>query len=239
MNLSALTLKKLSAASGLFFGIFLVLHFVSHVSVNLSMATGNANLKAVRQVYQNPLFETCLTMAIIIHMTSNTMIYLKRQKVEAAGAHKKDGPKVDSPPHVSTELQWHRYAGYVLALSIFGHVGATRLAPMYFLGNDASSYDYGFLTTASRRFGFGFSVYLVVFAVAGAWHAAYGVRSALAILQGHSTFGKAVPLVWKALALVAALLVANAVLIIGEMYYTVKITEEEQKMHDTIYDNVL
>lgn len=92
-----------------------------------------------RQLYQNE----------VVIFASYTMIYLARGKL---ATNKKEGKTTSQ---VSPELQGgHRYAGYFLAMLMFGHVGATRFGSLWFLGDFASEYDYTFITYACGLFPF-------------------------------------------------------------------------------------
>jgi len=229
MSFSVATLKKISAASGLYFGLFLVLHLISHWSLYFGMETANNNLVLFRKLYQNPVFELGLLLALLSHMASNTMIYIKRSRIDARA--KKDG--AHHQPAGTMELQAHRYTGYFLAMSIFGHIAATRLLPLILL-DDPSQYDYTFITEATRVFGTFFGVYLAVLGIAGGWHLLFGVRSAIATLSDSSIHGKPFPMLLKPLALVSHVLVVNAILVVSGYYYSIDM-ETKAELHSKIY----
>ena len=113
----------------------------------------------------------------------NTVLYFRRHKLASPG---QEGKSIAG----SAELTPHRLTGTFLALSIFGHVGATRIAPLFLL-DDPSEYDCSFITSMTEAIpGYVFHVYLVLLGMAGGWHLIYGTQSALAILSGSSVEGK-------------------------------------------------
>jgi hypothetical protein len=226
---SSATLKKVSAASGLVFGVFLMMHLFSHYSLILGMERANNNLRLFRKIYQHPAFEVTLLIALMAHMASNTMLYMQRQKINAAS--KKDGGK---EPAGTLELQYHRYAGYFLSLSIFGHVLATRLAPLYLL-DDPSQYDYTFVTHATYLFGKSFfGGYLILMGIAGGWHLIYGTRSAIATLSGSSVVGKPFPFALKPVAAISHLLIINSILAVTGFYFVID-TETKADLYAKVY----
>jgi succinate dehydrogenase/fumarate reductase cytochrome b subunit len=228
---SVASLKKVSAASGLFFGAFLVLHLISHYTLLFGIDAANDTLRLFRKVYQNPVFEVALLVALLAHMASNTLIYLKRRNADAAAfSSKKDG---NPPAPVSLELRGHRLAGYFLAASIFGHVAVTRLAPLWLL-EDPSQYDYGFIAHASNLFGAFFAAYVALLGMAGGWHLIYGTRSALATLKGTSVTGTPFPFALKPVAAISHVLVVNAVLALAGFYSAID-TETKADLHAKVY----
>lgn len=219
------TWKKLQATSGLIFGVFLTMHLFSHFALIVGWETAQTNLMQTwRPIYQHPIFEITLLLATALHMVSNTVIIMKRGKLEAK-------------KKVNGELLGHRYSGYFLAFSIFGHVGATRLAPLFLL-DDPSQYDYSFVAKANQLFPSSiFAVYLILFGMAGGWHLVYGTRSALATLSGTSVMGKPLPMALKFVANLSHLLVINAVLALMGYYYLVD-TTTKAALHDQIFDKI-
>lgn len=235
MLVSTGSLKVMSAASGLFFGVFLAMHLVCHYSLVLGMDTANDNLRFFRTFYQHPVFEVGLLIALVAHMASNTVLYLKRQKVHAGAAAKTmhETKKVAGGTEGSAELTGHRYAGYFLSASILGHVGATRLAPLFLLDNPAD-YDYTFLTHANALFGGLFGVYLALLGVAGGWHLIYGTRSAIATLTGSSVVGTPFPFALKPVAATSHILIVNAILAATGYYYVID-TETKAALFEKVY----
>lgn len=221
------TWKQLQAASGLAFGLFLALHFRSHYANIQGLDQGLSALQKVRGVYQRPIVELCLVATVLLHMTSNTILYLNRSKVDSTK--KKDGGK---EPAGSMELKAHRIAGIILALSIFGHVYATRIASLMTL-DDPSLFDYRLIKMTNEYYPANlFAVYLVIFGMAANWHLLFGVRSALATLSGESVIGKPVPIPLKMLALLAHILIIWSVLSILGVFYKVD-TEEQVETFET------
>lgn len=219
---STTTWKKLQAGSGLVFGVYIVLHFASHYSVLKGWDKGNATLREMRSIYQTPLFEAVLLLSFIVHSVSNFTLYNKRLK--AQGTTKKDGNKKD--PAGTLELKAHRLAGYIMGLSLFGHVFATRIATKWWMP-DPAMYDYRYIKLFNDMVPFNiFMFYLLVFACAGNWHLVFGVRSAIATLRDKSIVGKPFPMVLKVVALSMHLLMFNALAAIAGYYYVVEIDED-------------
>lgn len=218
------TWKKLQAASGLLFGAFLVMHLACHYSLNLGWETANETLEYFRKIYQQPVFEGVLLLATIVHMMSNTVIIMNRGKVEAK-------------KKVSSELKGHRYSGYFLGFAIFGHVGATRIAPLLLL-EDPSQYDYSFVAKVNEIVPMNiFAAYLIVLGMAGGFHLVYGIQSALATLSGSSIAGKPLPFPLKILANLNHVVIISAVLALTGYYYVVDTTTKAD-LHDKINEKL-
>ena len=190
------------------------------------------NLQTLRKIYQHPVFEAGLLIAILIHMVSNTVIIMNRGK--SAGHTKKDGN--GQKPAGTTELQLHRYVGYFLSVSIVGHVGATRLAPMFIL-EDPSDYDYSFVAKVAEIIPIFFAGYLGVLGICGGYHLIYGTRSALATLSGSSVIGKPFPGALKVVGVLNLLFVTSAVMALSGFYYVVD-TSSKAELHDQINEKL-
>jgi hypothetical protein len=235
------SLKKISAASGLYFGVFLIMHLISHYSLYFGMERAMKNMVLFRKVYQNPVFELGLIVALISHYVSNTMIYLHRKKIEEKSAKLKKNDGAVTPTASikgDLELKAHRYTGYFLSLAVIGHVSATRVAPFFVL-SDPSQFDYSFATYAQKKiFGPIFGVYLSLLGMAGGWHLLYGTRSAIVTLfYGSSVVGKAFPIYLKPLAGINHLLIINAAIALGGVYFVIDI-ETKKELYDIVYSYV-
>jgi hypothetical protein len=237
---SIATWKKLNAASGLAFGSFMVLHLSCHASLNLSWELAEKNLHSARVIYQNPTFEALLFVVLMVHMASNAVLYINRQKIHKAIISSSTNGKKEADakePEGTLELKAHRAAGIILGISIFGHVAATRVAPLFVL-DDPSEYDYSFVTEANRRFPWNtFSVYLMIFSVAGVWHVIYGARSALAILTGGSVVGTPFPMALKFLSSACQLIMISAVAASTGYYYVID-TDAKAALHENFFETI-
>lgn len=219
---SIATLKTVSSLSGLVFGAFLVVHLVTHYSVNLGVEVAHSYMRFFRQAYQDSVVEVVIFASLFAHMYANTMIYLSRKKL---AANKKGAKTIQE----SLELRGHRYAGYFLAMSIFGHVGATRFGPLWLLGDSASEYDYTFITAACDKFPANvFPVYLMLLGMAGGWHLIYGTRSAFATLRGSSVVGTKFPIGLKVVAVISHILMISTVLTVSGYIYDIDISEKSE-----------
>ena len=185
----------------------------------------NENLIKGRVVYQNFMIEILLLTSVLVHMFSNTMLYLYRKRND----------KKDNTTNTPSELKAHRIAGYIMGFSILGHVAATRLAPLYILSSP-SIYDYGFVHTAAKLLGgTPFYIYLAIFAMAAGWHVVYGTRSALATLSGTSISNKPFPMALKLLALTNHILIILAILALSGYFYPIEIPPAKVEEQDKLF----
>uniref|UniRef100_A0A7S1D1Q7 Mitochondrial adapter protein MCP1 transmembrane domain-containing protein n=1 Tax=Cyclophora tenuis TaxID=216820 RepID=A0A7S1D1Q7_CYCTE len=231
---SSATLKKINAVSGLGFAVFVLLHFLSHYALNLSYEQATETMLAMRIIYQNPVFEVLLLCCLLAHMYSNAGLYMARSKLASTKKDDDAAKKKKQPLPGLTELNAHRYAGYALAVFIFGHVFAVRIAPLLFLPEDPGAYDYSFVAKVYELVPFYiFPIYLSIFGMVGGWHTIYGVRSAIATLSGKSVVGKPFPLPLKIVALLSHALVIGA-LISLEGYRTTVDMSEKAELHDKL-----
>jgi len=230
---SVATWKRLGAVSGLSFGIFLIFHLISHYSLIVGFETAQDNLLKFRTFYQHPVAETLLFGSLVLHMISNTIIYLKRRKTDAAIHKKHEDHHLVEP---SKELQAHRYAGYVIALFIVGHVFGARVAPLLFL-EDPSMFDYSFIVAVNQKLPYNLlATFLLIFGLAAGWHLVYGTTSALAILSGSSIHGKPFPFLLKPLVVFMHLLIFNAVLGLAGYYYVVDMSKNVEAREQYLED---
>jgi succinate dehydrogenase/fumarate reductase cytochrome b subunit len=229
------TWRQLQAGSGLVFGLFLPLHFLSHYGNIQSSSTGLSSLHALRKIYQVPAVEIVVFGSLILHFVSNINVYLKRTALERTGAKKKDGnSKKGAASPGALELTAHRVAGYILAMFITGHVLATRGVSLWIL-DDPGQYDYSILYRVAKTLPtHSFTIYLCVFGMAANFHFVYGMRSALATLQGHSVHNKPFPLILKPVALVMHLLIIAAVVSITGYRYAIVTTDKQDATFEAI-----
>lgn len=226
------TWKQLNAASGLAFGSFLVLHLGTFASLSLGWELAETNLHWARTFYQNPVLEILLVAALMVHTTSNYVLYMNRQKIAKGASSKKKVGEKDPPG--TFELKVHRTAGAILGLSIFGHVASSRVASLLLL-DDPSQFDYSFITRANELIPFNIMpVGLLVFSMAGAWHLVYGTRAALTVLFGGSVVGKPFPLPLKFLAMLFHLAMISAVAAVSGYYYVID-TKTKADLHEIMY----
>lgn len=106
-------LKFLQSSTGLLISTFSLPHLLGHLTSLSSIHTANKMLELIRVFAHNPVFEATLFIAIPLHITTSIILYAKRKP--ASMAKKLNGG-----------LDVHRLAGMFLALTIFGHILATR-----------------------------------------------------------------------------------------------------------------
>jgi succinate dehydrogenase/fumarate reductase cytochrome b subunit len=248
---STTTWRKLQAASGLVFGAFLLLHWASHISLLLAggdLDAGNDMLHRVRAIYQWPVNEAILFLALALHFLSNTVLYLRRSRIERNAAAKKSSSSSSSAAaHIpgSLEHKAHRYAGYMLSVFVLGHVFATRIAPLLFLANGErqySNYDYAAISLAFEH-ALPYRLLpklLIPFAMAANWHLVYGVRSALTTLfsgrrggVSSSVTGTHFPIPLKMVALVLHICIIGSILSLTGTFYEIP---DIQKVHPEKYE---
>ncbi|KAL1917440.1 uncharacterized protein VTP21DRAFT_3833 [Calcarisporiella thermophila] len=127
-------LTIIQAASGLTFQTFLTLHFLTHLSANISIDRANALIKVFRTYYQNPAVEGVVVAgSAFVHIVSSfAKVYLRRRLKASLDEANKDkmkekraGPLLELP----SARQLHHWAGYFLAFFIIPHTFGTRFGP--------------------------------------------------------------------------------------------------------------
>jgi succinate dehydrogenase/fumarate reductase cytochrome b subunit len=225
------TWKKLTALSGLAFGTFLWMHLLCHASLSIRWELAQANLLKTRAIYQHPLFEAGMVLALLIHMMSNAVVVMHRRKITALAA---PAAEEKEPAGTTLELKAHRTAGIILGISIVGHVAATRIGPLLFL-DDPAAYDYSFVAKVNDEVPYNlFSVYMAIFAMAAVWHGIYGTRSALAMLSGGSVIGTAFPVPLKFLASLSHLIMISAAASLTGYYYVID-KDAKAALHEDVF----
>jgi succinate dehydrogenase hydrophobic anchor subunit len=221
--------RQLQAASGLVFGLFVILHFVSHYANIESWSSGLSMLLKMRGWYQRPVVEVVVFASLLLHMVANTNVYMKRAAMEKSSKLKKDGDsKKGSPsPPGSIELKGQRITGIILSFIIVGHVAATRGAALFVL-DDPSQYDYSVLYRVAKDFPrHVFPIYLCIFGMAANWHFVFGVRSAVYTLLGQSVHNRPFPLFLKPVAVVLHVLIIVSVLSVTGYRYAVDVRDKD------------
>lgn len=158
-----LKLARVQAVSGLLFSLFALVHLTNTAMAVLGVDTYNRYQSAVRGVYQWPVLELLLVATLVIHIVAGVLRIRARRQSKAT-------PRL--------RLRLHRYAGYYLALFVFGHMAATRLpalladAPPFFGGVSFSLHFIPWL----------FYPYYGLLGMAGVYHLLYGIPAAFAAL---------------------------------------------------------
>ena len=231
---STASLKKIQALSGLFMAIYVAMHLTNHFMLNISYDAADQLMMKFRNVYQNPLFEVAFFAALAAHFYANYQIYTSRSKI----ASKKKNDDAKAPIAVSAELKAHRYAGYFLSIFVVTHVLAVSVTPLVYFDN-AQDFDYSFAAAAIAFFPLhSFTVYYIVLGVAGGWHLVYGVRAAMATLQGKSVMGTAFPIPLRMLAAMSHLLIVGAVLALGKYYTNIEWSEKTVALHNHFFKSM-
>ena len=245
MSSSASNLKKIQALSGLVMAIYATMHLSNHYVLNVSYESADDVMMKLRKIYQHPLLEGSFLVALVVHFSANYQLYQRRAKLESSsttGRSKKYDDATTSTEKSATviapELKAHRWAGYILSLLVVAHVVAVRVTPLVYFDNP-SDFDYSFAAAAISFFPYhSFTVYYIVLGMAGGWHLIYGVRAALATLQGTSVIGRTFPLPLKMVAATSHVLIVGAVLALGAYSTSIPWSETKLALHDHFFKSM-
>ena len=168
-----MSLHKVQAASGLAFAVFLSLHLATTASTSEDPETYDQVLNLTRMIYRaHPIVEVAMVaVPALVHITCALLrILIRRRRGTLAPS--------------SIPMRIHRYTGYVLLLSITGHVAATRFMPMMGAGALATGKaDLSFISYSLLNWPLFFDVYYLVFGLSGAVHLFLGLGIALRVLK--------------------------------------------------------
>lgn len=219
MNFTGPILYKVQAASGLFFGMYVVMHFLSHLSLLGGWERGNKQLNRFRVIYHYPIFEIMLMLSLVLHLACNAVVVWKRHQIEGSreGADKKEG---GLKPAGTMYRKAHRIAGYILTPCVLAHVFSTRIMAFLFLKNP-EMFDYTMVHVINQHTYNALALFLMFMGVVGTYHFVYGVRLAFAILTNTSISGKPFPLYAKIFIGVVQILLVNSVLAGTGFYYKI------------------
>ncbi len=197
---------QLQAGSGLIIAAFVGMHLLNTFLLALSFATYDRVQAMLRQVYQQPLFEVLLALAIVLHMACGVrgMLVRRRERMSA-----RDG-RAGGPARLPARLRSQRVAGWFLLAAIGGHVAATRGAALWFdvaPGAEGLGFTMAFLPAY-------FYPYYFLLGLAGLYHGVLGIDAILARSRARVRIGARLrpTVLVGAVALAAALLGAGGVL---------------------------
>lgn len=153
-------LPRVQAASGLAIALFVAPHLLNTMLAAVSGELYDAFQLRARAVYQHPIAEVSLLLALIIHITTSALRARSRKGRPAA--------------------RLPRYAGWFLAAVIFGHIAFTR-GPSLLAGVHP-----GFLGVAYavQKFPALSYPYFAALILALCVHGVRGVQVAIAVLRG-------------------------------------------------------
>jgi len=162
-RLSSATLARWQALSGLAFGLFATLHLINALFALGGPAAFNGLQRRLRLVYQFPLVEVGLLVALLVHIVVGLVRARRRKKGALA------------------QMRWperfHRLSGYLLLLIVFAHAAATRV-PSLVAGAHPEFSGVAFSIEWMPAF---YYPYYALFATAALYHLAYGTQRALAV----------------------------------------------------------
>lgn len=150
-------LKKIQAASGALFAVFVVIHLFNTWLAALGPGAYDGFQALVQIGYQALLLEAALLAALVIHIIAG-LLRLREPR----------GP-------LSPRQRWHRVSGFFLVAVIFGHIMAVRGASWFYdvwpgFGGVAFTLDFAPLF---------FYPYYFALGVAGFYHGLNGLSIAL------------------------------------------------------------
>jgi hypothetical protein len=171
-RLSAATLVRVQAASGLVFAVFGSLHLINTALGAFGPEVYNGFQRALRPFYQHPLVEiSSILVPLVVHAVASVLAMRGRRG--QAG-------------HPSAGTRAHRYAGWFLLAAMGGHIAATR-GPALLTGAvpefEGVAFTFQFLPAI-------FYPYYTLLALTGVVHLYIGVPTALRRL------GVRVPAAW-------------------------------------------
>ena len=191
-------------ASGVVVATFVTFHLLNTFLLGVSFEAYNGVQAVLRLVYQNPLFEGVLMLAIVIHMVCGVRGMVVRRRRRTSGS------EGSGTVRVPVRVLWQRRAGWFLLAFVTGHVVATRGASLWF---DVFPGAEGLSFTMAYLPGY-FYPYYFLLGLAGLYHGATGIDVVLARRHLRVRVGPFLrPLtVFGGLLLIAALLGAGGVL---------------------------
>jgi succinate dehydrogenase/fumarate reductase cytochrome b subunit len=170
--LSAATLVRLQAASGLVFVVFAGLHLLNTALGAFGADAYNGFQRALRPLYQHPLVELASILVPLAVHAATSVLRMRARRGQAGRA--------------TMRTRAHRYAGWFLLAVMGGHIAATR-GPALLKGAvpefEGVAFTFQFLPTI-------FYPYYTLLALTGLVHQYIGVPTALRRL------GVRVPAVW-------------------------------------------
>jgi len=175
-------LKKVQAGSGAIFASFLSLHLTTVASASFGPAAFDGALDFFRGYYQKPVIEVAILTSGMVHLLTNTILYVRQRKIQSAA--KTVRSPVDESSSSSTWLDvspnaLHRYTGYYLAIFIIGHALATRGLALY-TGTPTS---FSYIAFSIYSYPLIFYPYYVGLGFSGAYHMTSGLYRAARLFQ--------------------------------------------------------
>ncbi len=159
-------LLRVQALSGALFAVFLLVHLVNQMLAALGPVVYDGAQRVLRRGYQAPPVEIALVLApLLVHATAAILRMLRRRAL---------GRK--APAERWARL--HRITGMFLFLLFAGHVIATRGASLLY----GVYPEFAGVAFTLRWVPAYFWPYYTVFAMAGLYHAVYGLGVALPVL---------------------------------------------------------
>jgi succinate dehydrogenase/fumarate reductase cytochrome b subunit len=195
------TLTQWQSLTGLVFFVFLGVHLATQAAGVFGAQTYDAVQSTVRRVYQFPLVEVPVVLALVAHAVLAVAQLLRRRGL-------------------SPGARLHSLTGLFLLVFFVGHVAATRGASLVF-GVPPAFAGLAFTLRWVPAF---FWPYYVLLGVAGAVHAALGLRVAVAMVSPRSATrtGRAPQVLAVALSVTAVL----GVLAAGGAFFDVGAPEQ-------------
>jgi len=160
------SLLRVQVVSGTMFSLFLLAHLFNQMLAALGAAPYDAAQRALRQGYQSPPVELALVLLPLLVHAAAGILRLWRRRIQ--------GPR--GP--VSLAARLHRISGIILLIFFIGHVTATRGASLIY----GVFPEFAGVAFTLRWVPAYFWPYYTSFALAGLYHAVYGLSVALPVL---------------------------------------------------------
>ena len=158
-------LIRVQAISGMAFFAFAAVHLTNTMLATAGEGTYDGFQRVARVVYQFPVVELGVMIALIVHVVAGVMRIVERRRQK-------------KPAHVPRRLLLHRLSGYFLLAVVFGHIIATR-GPSLVRGIYPEFIGLNFSLTSMPYF---FFPYYILFGLAGLYHGVNGATVALTAL---------------------------------------------------------
>lgn len=159
-------LVRVQALSGAVFALFLLVHLFNQMLAALGPAVYDGAQRALRRGYQAPPLEIFLVIAPLVLHAGAAVLRILRRRVRG------------QRPPASPWARAHRITGLVLLVFFAGHVIATRGASLIY----GVYPEFAGIASTLRWVPAYFWPYYTGFALAGLYHALYGLGVALPVL---------------------------------------------------------
>lgn len=157
---------RAQAVSGLVFLVFAAAHFANTMLAAFSAELYDAFQARARALYQVPVIEVGLLLALAVHVVAGVAAMRARR---------------GQPPATGAD-RLHRHAGRFLGIAILGHVACTR-GPSLLAGVHPEFAGIAYTITRLPAVSYPYFALLIA---CGVWHAGHGARKAVHAITGRA-----------------------------------------------------